>query len=60
VEEDPQVKQASMRHVMTLQQRSPFVTNINHTWLSMFFTKQHHFVGGAKFGKDWANQLGHF
>jgi hypothetical protein len=31
---------------------SPFVTNINHTRLSTFLTKQHHFAKGAKFGKD--------
>jgi hypothetical protein len=31
---------------------SPFVTNIGHIRLSMFFTKQHHLIKGARFGKD--------
>jgi hypothetical protein len=34
---------------------SPFVTNIGHIGLSTFLTKQHHLVGGVRFGKDWAN-----
>jgi len=34
---------------------SPFFTNISHVGLSSFFTKQHHLVRRAKFGKDWAN-----
>ncbi len=47
---DPQVKQASMQHVMTVQQRYlnllPLLARINHARLLTFPTKQHHFVGG--------------
>jgi hypothetical protein len=31
---------------------SPFVTNINHTWLLMFLTKQYQLVRVSEFGKD--------
>jgi hypothetical protein len=51
VKKDPQAKQASMWHVVMLQQ-SPLVMNIGHIRLSTFFTKQHHFIGGVKFGQD--------
>ncbi len=51
MKKDPQAKQASMWHVMMLQQ-SPLVTNIGHIGLSVFLAKRHHFIGGARFGQD--------
>jgi site-specific DNA-cytosine methylase len=48
-EKDPQVKQASMQHIMMEQQRYPnllpLLARINHTRLLGFHSKQHHFVG---------------
>jgi site-specific DNA-cytosine methylase len=48
-EKDPQVKLASMQHVMMVQQRYPnllpLLAKINHTKLLAFSIKQHHFVG---------------
>jgi site-specific DNA-cytosine methylase len=47
-QKDPQVKQASMEHVMTVQLRYlnllTLLARINHTRLLTFPTKQHHFV----------------
>ncbi len=62
-ENDPQVKQASMQHIMMVQQRYPnllpLLVRINHTRLLVFPTKQHHFVGVLDLVKI-VNCLDHF
>jgi hypothetical protein len=39
---------------------SHFVANISHSKLPTILAKQHHIVGGAKFGYDSDSRFGHF
>jgi hypothetical protein len=50
MEKQPQVKLDSMSHIMMLQQRFIFFANINDLRLLTFLSKQHHIVGGIRFG----------
>jgi hypothetical protein len=56
VEKDPQARQASMQHIMLLQQHLELLLT---SGLPTRFTKQHHIVGGAGFGQDRTSGLGH-
>lgn len=37
-----------------------FVAHVNYSHVSTFPIEQHHIVGGACFGKYWANSFDHF